>query len=175
MVEALIWYIFKLREEAVWKGVNVHCNLKPITHSQFANDTTLFGEATIWEAKVIKDSLEMYANVAGRRINDKKSEIFFFNTKKNIQLKISRLLGWPVGSLSAKYLGVPLFSGSTKTALWEDLISKCRQKVDAWKHKWLALLGRIQLIKVGLSAMPIYAMSMFKLSSKAIQALERFL
>ncbi|XP_057837282.2 uncharacterized protein LOC131047412 [Cryptomeria japonica] len=113
---------------------------------EFANDTTLFGEATIREARVIQDSLELYANAAG----------------------------WSIGSLPTKYLGVPLIVGLAKPEVREDLISKCRQKTEACKHKWLALPGRIQLIKVVLSAMPIYAMSVFKLSSKAIQALESF-
>ncbi|XP_057846082.2 uncharacterized protein LOC131055615 [Cryptomeria japonica] len=175
MAEVLSRYISKLQEKAMRKGVSVHHDLESIKHSQFVDDTSLFGEETIWEVRVIKDSLEMYANVAGQQINDKKSEIFFFNTKKDIQVKISRLLGWLVGSLPKKYLGVPLFSGSAKTALWEDLISKYRQRVDAWKHKWPSLSGRIQLIKVVLSTMPIYAMFVLKLSSKAIQALESFL
>ncbi|XP_059070959.1 uncharacterized protein LOC131862033 [Cryptomeria japonica] len=88
--------------------------------------------------------------------------------------RISKLFGWKIGLLPAKYLGVPLFSGNTKVEVWKELIIRCRQKTEAWRHKWLALPGRIQLIKSVLTAMPIYAMSVFKLPLKVVQALESF-
>lgn len=135
MVEALSRHIHSLQEMEICKGVVIHEELKPIIHSQFADDATLFGEATLREAKVIKDGLDLYAKATGQRINNKKSEVFFFNTKKVVQIKISKELAWQIGRLATKYLGVPKFSSASKTKLWEDLIAKCKQKADAWKHK----------------------------------------
>ncbi|GLJ29203.1 hypothetical protein SUGI_0575970 [Cryptomeria japonica] len=175
MAEALSRYIAKLRENKVWNGIEVHANIQAITHSQFADDTTLFGETSVTEAEIIKLVLNNYAMVSRQHINRKKMEVFFFNTKKEIQAKIAKILRCTIGTLPVKYLGVPLIGGKAKKDVWEEMITKCRQKTKTWKHKWLALPGRILLIKTVLSAMPIYAMSIFKLSYKAIQTLEGFL
>ncbi|XP_059073624.1 uncharacterized protein LOC131874320 [Cryptomeria japonica] len=109
-------------------------------YAKFADDTTLFGEATIREVVVIKEALDLFATA--------------------------------IGKLPVKYLRVLMFARASKTALWEELISKCRQKMKQWKYRWLSLPGRIQLIKSVPVTMPLYAMQVFKLCCKVLQALE---
>lgn len=50
----------KLREAQLWKGIKMAKGIELISHSQFANDTMLFEEATIREAKTIQSTLDLY-------------------------------------------------------------------------------------------------------------------
>ncbi|XP_059068593.1 uncharacterized protein LOC131859082 [Cryptomeria japonica] len=49
-----------LVKKGFWKGAFIHNSIDPISHSQFADDTILFGEATEKEAMVIKKLLNDY-------------------------------------------------------------------------------------------------------------------
>ena len=66
------------------------------------------GEASIREAKVMKDILNLYTRGLGQLINWEKSVVFFVNTLEDMQRKIARILGCGVGNLPSIYLGLPL-------------------------------------------------------------------
>lgn len=57
----------------VWKGITIHLEMANLTHSQFEDDTLLFGVASVREAKVIKETLEAYARESGQHMNKGKS------------------------------------------------------------------------------------------------------
>lgn len=65
-------------------------------------------EESIKEDKVMKDILNIYIKGSCHLINWEKSFIFFINTPKDRQRKISRILGCGVGKLPSSYLGVPM-------------------------------------------------------------------
>lgn len=58
-----------------WKGIEIHEELDPVTHSQFTNDTMLFREAFIREAQVIRDTLDLYSMMSGQTMSKDKLEI----------------------------------------------------------------------------------------------------
>ena len=51
------------------------------------------------------------------------------------------------------------FSREKKKADWHGLIDKIKRKINAWGTGWLNPSGKIVLIRVVLSAQPIYACS----------------
>lgn len=65
-----------------WRGISIHTNLEPISHSQFADDAILFGEASIREAKIIKEVLDIYERDSGQCMNKTKSRVYFINTSR---------------------------------------------------------------------------------------------
>ncbi|XP_059066192.1 uncharacterized protein LOC131857542 [Cryptomeria japonica] len=65
MAEILGRNIKKLVETRLWKGVHIHDSIDPISHSQFVDNTILFGEATEKEAKVMKMLLNDYEKGSG--------------------------------------------------------------------------------------------------------------
>jgi hypothetical protein len=77
----------------------------------------IFGMATLEEPVTIKNTMDMYAKAEGQRINDRKTGIFFFNVMKVVQKRIANRLGWSIGKLPSKYLGVSVFTGASRTAL----------------------------------------------------------
>ncbi|XP_057840094.2 uncharacterized protein LOC131049990 [Cryptomeria japonica] len=167
--------IKKLVETGLWKGVLIHGSIDPISHSQFVDDTVLFGEASEKEAMAMKLLLSDYEKGSGQRMDIDKSLIYFFNTNIRMQSKIGEILGFLTGSFPMKYLGVQLDPGRYQNRMWEELINKYQAKASSWKNKWLTQVGRIQMIKYVLSVIPIYHMSCFRLSYKAAKELDSLL
>lgn len=57
-------------------------------------------------------------------------------------------------------MGLPL-GGPRKFVFWEHVVSKLSKKLTSWKKTFLSRGGRLTLIAVVLSAMPMYFMSLF--------------
>ncbi|XP_059064768.1 uncharacterized protein LOC131856848 [Cryptomeria japonica] len=173
MAEVLGWFNSKKWEEGLWKGVQIAARVNPLTHLQFADDTFLAGDVLAREARVIKETLDMYEKASGQKVNWSKSEIFFFNTKPCKQREICRILGMKVGFLPGKYLGIPFFGGANKSDLWKNLIDSCINRMDGWKSRWLTSIGRILMLRSIVSAIPIFSMMSLKILKKVINAIQQ--
>lgn len=126
MAEVLGRLIQRQRELGQWKGIKITETVEPLTHLQFVDDTFLAGVASIEEANVMKETIELYGRISGQFINWKKSEIFFFNTPQNVKCRICRKLNIRMGLMPNKYLGITFFAGRNKAELWDKLIEKCQ-------------------------------------------------
>ncbi|XP_059071290.1 uncharacterized protein LOC131864838 [Cryptomeria japonica] len=167
MAEVLGRLIKKRHSEGIWKGIKVHEQFEAITCSQFVDDAIIFGEASIQEAAVIKNTLEEYVLASGQVMNKGKSQLFFFNINRQIQGRIAQLLDINITELSIKYLGVQISKGCRQSQTWEDVIKSCQSKSENWKNRWLTQAGRLTMIKYVLMAIPIYSISCFKMSFTA--------
>lgn len=80
MAEFLGHLIKKQRRNGSWKGIKITKEVEALSHMQFVDDTFLAGEANETEAKVMKQTLELYGKFYGQLISWNKSKIYFFNT-----------------------------------------------------------------------------------------------
>ena len=134
-------------------------------HQQFFDDTIMGGEASVKEAKAMKDTLDTYSRGLGKLINWDKSSIFFINTLEDRQKKISRILGCQVGKLPSTYLSLPL--GMTPSdSFWNDILDRFSKKLARWKGATLSQAGKCQLVKSILQNLLIYALSLFTIPVK---------
>lgn len=117
MMEALSRQISKIKNNGGWKGIEITRNIPTVSHQLFVDDTILYGAASIEEAQGIKEILEKYCAKSGQQINARKSNIYFVNTPKGLQQRISNVMGFSIGQLPSKYLGIPLFAGASKLNL----------------------------------------------------------
>ena len=53
--------------------------------NKYADDTILRSESTIKEALTIKSIIQQYMEASGQKVNATKFEIYFINTKPNIE------------------------------------------------------------------------------------------
>lgn len=66
----------------------------PLTHLFFADDSVLFGNATVEEANGIVEMLKVYVRGSGQEVNLSKSSIFFGSKTSNcIKAKSEETLG----------------------------------------------------------------------------------
>ena len=68
------------------------------------------------------------------------------------------------------YLGLPVGANPKSKAVWNPIIEKFESKLTSWKGQYLSSGGRITLIKLTLSNLPVYYISMFKMLVEIINS-----
>lgn len=85
MAEAFGRAITKAHTEGKINGIIVTENVPNITHQQYVDDTILPNKRTIKDTLNIKSIIQLYMEASGQKVNVTKSEIYFINTKPNIE------------------------------------------------------------------------------------------
>ena len=162
-VEGLPTLLQKASSSGSLKGIQSSRGGPWISHLFFADDSLLFGQASISNCRKILDILTVYENCSGQKINREKTSLFFSpNTAPSIRQDI---LDW--GSQGTnnfdKYLGLPAMIGRSKRAIFNNLKERIVQRLKGWKEKFLSKARREVLIKSIAQSIPTYAMNCFRL------------
>ncbi|OVA03860.1 Reverse transcriptase zinc-binding domain [Macleaya cordata] len=130
----------------------------------FADDLFLFGCVDIDAAFAIKEILDVYSSWSGQLINFNKSSIYFSpKAEYNTCNSILAILGVKVMSVNDKYLGHTLLKPKSRVASYDDLLEKCRTRLQSWMSSYLSHAGRATMIQSTLGSLAIYFMSCYKL------------
>ncbi|KAL9667623.1 hypothetical protein QQ045_001986 [Rhodiola kirilowii] len=161
------WLTFtsnKYQELGLIEGVKICKNAPIVTHLMFADDCMLFLKAREESVTWIRDILKNYEEVSGQKINYMKSKgvcskgvAAAFKDKVKDRLQVSLVDSHSI------YLGLPLIFSNKKVAMFRMIEERTLKKVSDWKHKLLSSAGREVLIKSILQAIPMYAMSCFRI------------
>ncbi|CAN1761157.1 Transposon TX1 uncharacterized 149 kDa protein [Linum perenne] len=146
------------------KGLKLNRRCPTLTHVLFADDTILFGDASVAEAMHIQKTMETYANITGQSINTQKSAIMFTrHTPQALKDLIAHGLGIPCSPDFGKYLGVPSEWGGPKKDVFKYLLSKMEALGESWKSQCMSHGGKEVLLKAVYQSIPTYIMSCFLL------------
>jgi len=129
------------------KGLSIH-GTPAISHQQFVDDNMFFGYPSVQEASLFKPVLNDFSAASGTRVNNAKSQVFFFHTAPVVKRAIAHILGFPIDSLPSKYLGAPIIALAIKPSSWRTLIEKLDSRLNLWTHRTLNIASRVVLIKV---------------------------
>ena len=94
------------------------------------------------------------------KVNVGKSEIVPVGEVNNLDA-LANILQYRVGSLSMKYLGMPLGTSFKTASIWNPILEKMEKKLSGWKRLYLSKGGRLMLLKSTLSSLPMYFLSLF--------------
>ena len=94
MLEAFNRLVTSTHINGNWKGIQLPRSTIFNTHSLFADDTLLFGFASLQEARSIKHVLDLYSAISGQQICIPKSKVYIFFTNEILSDKIANLLGF---------------------------------------------------------------------------------
>jgi hypothetical protein len=101
----------------------------PISHLLFPNDILIFRKATSIEASSIKSCLDSYCAWSGQKVIMAKSSIHFSkNTLPSTINSIKGIIPFKNTSISASYLGLPLFIGKSKNQAFQPILDKVLKK-----------------------------------------------
>lgn len=126
-------------EHGALHGFKITPNEIPITHLFFADDSVLFGNATVEEAEGIIEMLKVYAQGSGQEINLSKSLIFFgTKTLKPNKARIEETLGIQCNHGFAKYLGLQADFRHSKKVVFTEVRDKIEARMASWAKQYLS-------------------------------------
>jgi hypothetical protein len=111
-------------------GVPIRRGGTKINHLLFADDSILFGRATLDEWRQMKNILDEYERFSGQKVNLEKTSVFFSkNTKEEERLSIMQETGLNSTQCYESYLGLPTLVGRSristfnfiKTRIWNRM------------------------------------------------------
>ena len=154
------------------RGVVASARGPRISHLFFANDSLVFGRATVSEAMKIQRILKVYERSSGQQLNCTKTSLFFSpNTDAGTKERVKAMFGAQVIKPHESYLGLPSLVGRSKNTTFAKLKQKVANKVSGWKEKLLTHARKEILIKSVAQAVPAYSMSCFLLPGKLCEEL----
>jgi len=107
-----------------------------------------------WEFQIFC-SIEL---ASGLKINLFKSSVILLADNQALQVQVVAMLNCQVGTFPITYLGIPLRPGKFLHVDWQPLLDKTDKRLAGWKGVSLSR-GRLVLVNVVLTAMPLYMMS----------------
>jgi hypothetical protein len=90
---------------------------------------------------VFKKALDYFAVLLGLVINSNKSHVFLLGVDDDLKASLLDLLGFRLGSLSVRYLGVPLITTRMKHSDCMALVERILSKIRFWTRHLLYTLA----------------------------------
>ncbi|GAA0160414.1 hypothetical protein LIER_16973 [Lithospermum erythrorhizon] len=119
-----------------------------LDHLLFADDSLLFGQATMEECMVVKGLLKQYEEASGQCVNFDKSALFFSpNVAADLRVQLCQVLGVPEVEGHQKYLGLPSMIGRNTAEIFYSVKERVRNRIEGWSSKTLPKAGKEVLVK----------------------------
>ena len=162
--EGLSYLLNQKASEGLINGIQFSPNGPAVHHLFFADDSLFLFRADMLQCQVFKEVLQKYAEATGQVINLNKSSLTFGKkVDQDLKLSIQNSLGIFAEGGAGTYLGLlECFNGS-KVEMLAYIQEKMKGRMSGWYTRFLSQAGKEVILKSVAMAMPIYAMSCFKL------------
>jgi hypothetical protein len=125
--------------------------------------------------RIMRKALDDFAGLSNLVINLENNLVFISGVDNEFGTSLQNLLGFRLGSLSVKYLGVPLISTRLTPSNCKPLVDWILFRIKLWTSTSLTYVGCLQLIKSVLFSIQVYWSSMFFLFCSIIKRIEGIL
>ncbi|KAJ9152905.1 hypothetical protein P3X46_026413 [Hevea brasiliensis] len=121
---------------------------------------------------MVKQIIHDYSGASGQSVNLSKSSISFSrNTPRTVCSTISAILHINVVESHDKYLGLPTNIPLSKKQMFNQIKNRIQHKVAGWKEQLLSTGGKEVLLKAVATAIPVYAMTCFRIPRSVCQSI----
>lgn len=141
---------------------------------QYADDTILFMEHDLEEARNLKLVLSTFEKLSGLKINFHKSELFCFGKANEVMMDYVKNFGCDMGKYPFKYLGIPMHHKRISNKDWQAIEDRFQKKLSSWKGKHLSVGGRLVLINSVLSSLAMFMLSFFEIPKGILKKLDYY-
>jgi hypothetical protein len=141
--------------------------------SLYADDAVIFLNPVQGEVTTLFNILEQFGNASGLKLNVAKCLVAPIRC---LGLDLDQILQPFAGqrvSFPITYLGLPLTLGRLRLVHVQSIINKTRTKLAGWQGRLLDIAGRRELVRLVLSAIPIYLMSALKVPKQLTEDIDK--
>jgi hypothetical protein len=107
--------------------------------------------------RIMRNALDDFAGLSGLVINPEKSLVFLSGVHNELKTSLQDLLGFRLGSLPIRYLGVPLISTRLTYSNCKPLEEQILSRIKLWTSASLTYVRRLQIIKSILFSIQVYS------------------
>ncbi|RZB64931.1 DNA ligase 4 isoform D [Glycine soja] len=168
VVEGLTGLMRTAISKNMFSSYQVGSQKEDVNILQYADDTLFFGAVTTDNVRVLKSILRCFEMVSGLKINYAKSHCGCIGKSEGWCRDAAQFLNYSQLDIPFSYLGIPVGTSSKSWSVWQPIIRKFEAKLAKWKQRCLSMGGRITLINSGLTALPIYLLSFFRIPKKVV-------
>jgi hypothetical protein len=140
--------INKAKEDGQVRGLVSHLIDGGVSILQYVDDTVLFMENDLEQAKNMKLLLCAFEQLSGLKINFHKSEVFCYGEAKETEDHYTNLFGCGLGQYPVRYLGIPMHHKKISNADWKVIEEKIEKKTKLLERKAYVIWQKIGLDKL---------------------------
>jgi len=173
IAEGLTGMVGQAVKKDLYHGVQVGSKGTMVGLLQFPYDTLFMCNAKVDNAWVIKEILRSFELASGLRVNFSKTKIRGLGMDATLLTNFSNVLNCKHMKIPFVYLSMPIGGNPRNMQFWQPIVDKIRSRLTSWKGKLISMAERVCLIKLLISALPLYYLSFFKIPRSVIQELVR--
>lgn len=101
-----------------------------LSHLQFVDDSTFYGEWFIENAKSLLAILQCFKMISGLKINYNKSKVFGVGVETEAVALLAGAIGCAAATLPFTYLGLPVDLNMSKRKSWDPVVHKIEKRLS---------------------------------------------
>jgi hypothetical protein len=166
--------LFQKEQVGALQGVRNGRSGPSISHLLFADDSIFFARSDHKSVAALQETLSLYCQGSGQKINMDKSSIFFgIHCDDQVKLDVMNRLGVINEALQETYLGMPTCIGRSPTVSFRSIVARAWKHMNGWCGRPTSRSGKEILLKAIIQAIPTYIMSCFQIPISTCDSLRK--
>ena len=159
---------------ATLKGLMQPLDIQQARHqaSFYADDAVLFLRPNILDLVTVRHLLDLFGHASGLRTNLSKSSVSPIHCTDDELALTANILSCSIKAFPCTYLSLPLTIGKPTKEVLLPLVDKVADYLSGWKASLLNRARRLVLVKVVLTAVPIYLLIAMDLPKWVLKAID---
>ncbi|XP_010431573.1 PREDICTED: uncharacterized protein LOC104715904 [Camelina sativa] len=152
-------------------GAHANTSNPQVTHLAFADDIMVFFDGKLNSLSNITGVLHEFSAASGLHMNKSKTDLYLAGVTQ-VETSLMASLGFNIGSLQVRYLGLPLMHRKLRLSEYRPLLDALTKRFSSWAARALSYAGRLQLLSSVIHGTLNFWMSAFILPKGCIKKVE---